>query len=1004
MTQSLPSRGTALVLIAGLAVSPSSWAAPREKGAAAGQKASRSYVVRLREAPVASYTGGVPGLKATRPGRGRKIDPTNHDVRAYVSHLDAKHDAELAKVGGRKLYGYRYVLNGFAAELSASQAARLASQPEVLSVEADEAWQDTTATTPGFLGISDAGGLWDQAGGVTVAGEDVIIGVVDGGFWPEHPSYSDRTGSNNNGVGGKLDYQQIPGWHGRCMPGEAFSASMCNQKVIGAQYFIQGRLANLAIPEYEFVSPRDFGGHGSHTSSTAAGNHGVQPSGDAAAFPPVSGMAPRARIAVYKTSFDDGAGTGTSFTSDLAAAIDQAVADGVDVINLSIGGTSTNFLNAVQVAFMGAADAGVFVAAAAGNSGPTASTVAHPSPWITTVAASTHDRSGTGSVTLGDGTSYAGGSVASASVTGSFIDSTAAGLATDPQPGTPESPNPLPFATRVALCFIGHLDPAKAGGKVVLCDRGVNGRIEKSLAVKEANGIGMVLVNATSATESVNADFHFVPSVHVGFAHRPALKAYAATAGATATVAQGTIVGGVAAPLNASFSSRGPLLAAGGDLLKPDVAAPGQDVLAAVAPPGNSGRLFDMYSGTSMASPHVAGLGALLKQRHPDWSPMMIKSALMTTSTSLLGTGSSVSPFAQGAGHVAPNAAADPGLVYDSGFNDWLAFLCGTGQLTASYCPSIRIDPSDLNLPSIAIGDLLVSQTVRRTVTNVGGSGTYTVDVVEPTGVDVEVTPAALTLGEGESASYTVKFTTLANATPNAYVFGSLTWSDGDHDVRSPLVVRPLAIAAPAEVSATGAGPTSYEVRFGYSGPLAAVPHGLVPATTETKTVTDDPTNSFAQDGPGVVKHTFTIPSGTRLARISLFDEFTDGNDDLDLWLANPAGTLVAVSATEASAEEINLTNPAPGTYTVYVHGFETDGPDAVYTLFTWAVTAADAGNLMVGAPATATIGATGTVTLSWNGLTPDTKYLGTVTYHAKTAPTSYTDAQIGATVVRIDR
>jgi hypothetical protein len=984
MIQSLPSRRTALLLVAGLTLSPSSWAAPKEKGGA-GKKASRSYIVRLREAPVASYDGGTPGLKATRPGRGRKIDPTNHDVRAYVSHLEAKHDAELAKVGGRKLYGYRYVLNGFAAELSASQAARLASHPGVLSVEADEPWQDATSTTPDFLGISDAGGLWDQLGGVTVAGEDVIIGVVDGGFWPEHPSYSDRTGSNKNGVGGKLDYHQIPGWHGKCMPGEAFNASMCNQKVIGAQYFIQGRLANLAIPEYEFVSPRDFGGHGSHTSSTAAGNHGVQPTGDAAAFPPVSGMAPRARIAVYKTSFDDGAGVGTSFTSDLAAAIDQAVADGVDVINLSIGGTSTSFLNAVQVAFLGAADAGVFVAAAAGNSGPTAGTVAHPSPWITTVAASTHDRTGVGSVALGNNVTFEGFSFSPAVVSGQLIDSTTAGLA-----GAD--------AAEVALCFSGTLDPAKVAGKIVLCDRGVNARVDKSLAVKIANGIGMILVNVTPS--SVNADMHFVPAIHLADTARAAVKAYAATAGATATISAFTPAT-TPAPLNASFSSRGPVLAGGGDLLKPDIAAPGQDVLAAVAPPGNSGRLFDLYSGTSMASPHVAGMAALLKQLHPDWSPMMIKSALMTTAGPLLGTGSSVNPFAVGAGHANPTAAADPGLVYDSRAPEWIAFICGTGQLTG--CAQ-TMDPSDLNVPSIAIGDLLVSQTVRRTVTNVGGSGTYTVDVVEPTGVDVEVTPAALTLGEGESASYTVKFTTLANATPNAYVFGSLTWSDGDHDVRSPLVVRPLAIAAPAEVSATGAGPTSYEVRFGYGGPLAAVPHGLVPATTETKTVADDPTNNFLQDGPGVVKHTFTIPSGTRLARISLFDEFTDGNDDLDLWLANPAGTLVAVSATEASAEEINLTNPAPGTYTVYVHGFETDGPDAVYTLFTWAVTPADAGNLTVGAPATATIGATGTVTLSWNGLTPDTKYLGTVTYHAKTAPTSYTDAQIGATVVRIDR
>ena len=1002
MSHGLPSRRTAVLLIAGLVAPPPSLLAQEPAEGRGRGKGAKTYIVQLRQAPVATYEGGEAGLPATRPARGQKIDPTNHDVRAYVSHLDARHDAVLAGVGGRKLYDYRYVLNGFAAELTAAQAARLAAHADVAFVEADEAYADATSTTPHFLGLDvPIDGLWDKLGGVGRAGEDVIIGVVDGGFWPEHPSYSDRTGANKSGVEGKLSYQQPRGWHGRCMPGEAFNASMCNQKVIGAQYFIAGRLANLAIPEYEFVSPRDFGGHGSHTSSTAGGNHGVAPTGEAAAFPPTTGMAPRARIAVYKTSFDDGAGTGTSFTSDLAAAIDQAVADGVDVINLSIGGTSTNFLNAVQVAFFNAAAAGVFVAAAAGNSGPTAGTVAHPSPWITTVAAATHDRSGMGSVTLGDGATIAGRSLAARSVTGPFIDAAAAGLATDPNPGTPEAPNATPFATRVALCFLGHLDPAKVAGKIVLCDRGIIARVEKSLEVKERGGVGMVLVNATSAAESVNADFHFIPSVHVAFGSRTALKAHAATSGATATIAQGTVVFDQPAPLNASFSSRGPLQAAGGDLLKPDIAAPGQDVLAAVAPPGNSGRLFDLYSGTSMASPHIAGIGALMKQLHPDWSPMMIKSALMTTAKSLLGSAASTTPFVQGAGHVHPNAAADPGLVYDSTPAEWLAFICGTGQLTG--CAQ-KIDPSDLNVPSLSVGDLVVTQTLTRRVTNVGAAGTYNVQVTQPSGIAVEVTPASLTLAEGETASYTVKFTTLSTAAPNAFTFGSLTWTDGTHNVRSPIAIRPLAVRAPAEFAATGAGPGSYEISFGYAGPFAARPHGLVPATTTAATVVDDPTNNFVQTGPGVTTHDFVIPAGTRVARIALFDDFTDGDDDLDVWLANPAGTLIAVSANETSEEVITLNNPAAGTYKVYVHGYQTDGPDAAYTLFTWNVNQDDAGNLALTAPTAATLGATATVGLTWTGLTPGTKYLGTVTYHSVAAPTSYTNGLIGSTIIRVDR
>jgi subtilisin family serine protease len=323
----------------------------------------------------------------------------------------------------------------------------------------------------------------------------------------------------------------------------------------------------------------------------------------------------------------------------------------------------------------------VFVSASAGNNGPTNGTVAHPGPWLTTVAAGTHNRNGLGSVTLGNGTTYNGASVASAVGPAPLVDSVDVGLAgADP--------------TKVELCYgSGNnggtpvLDPAKVAGKIVVCKRGVIARVDKSAAVKEAGGVGMVMYNDPDS--SLNADFHFVPTVHVDKASGLAIKSYIAGAGASATakINQSTLTYTDPAPFTASFSSRGPLAAGGGDLLKPDVIAPGQDILAAVAPPGNHGFDFNLYSGTSMSAPHVAGLSVLLQQLHPSWTPMMIKSALMTTGSDVL-DGPNTNPaviFRQGAGHVRPNSAADPGLVYNSGFNDWLAFLCGTGQLTASY-------------------------------------------------------------------------------------------------------------------------------------------------------------------------------------------------------------------------------------------------------------------------------------------------------------------------------
>jgi hypothetical protein len=392
-------------------------------------------------------------------------------------------------------------------------------------------------------------------GGVGSAGEDIIIGVVDSGIWPESLSFSDRTGVNGNATkDGKLSYQQIPGWHGKCTPGEEFNASMCNQKLIGAQYFNAGWGGDAGIDAdrpWEFTSPRDYNGHGTHTSSTAGGNNNVPTTGPAAVFGPISGIAPRARIAMYKALWStQDASTASGTTSDLVAAIDQAVADGVDVINYSISGSTTDFLYPVMVSYLYAARAGIFVAASAGNNGPTVSSVAHAGPWVTTVAAGTHNRSVTGSVTLGNGATYYGPSLAAAAVSAPLIDSTAAGL-----PGADP--------TAVALCYSSldggnMLDPAKVAGKIVVCDRGVTARVNKSYAVMEVGGVGMLLVN-TSAAQSLNADFHYIPTVHLQSVDRAPVKAYAATAGATATINPAVISYTAPAPYTASFSSRGPL-------------------------------------------------------------------------------------------------------------------------------------------------------------------------------------------------------------------------------------------------------------------------------------------------------------------------------------------------------------------------------------------------------------------------------------------------------------
>lgn len=979
-----------ILAVAFSAVSPVS-AQPSLKSDKGGVKESPNgvYIVQMIHAPVIAYKGDVKGYNSTKPLAGEKVDPANADVANYVSYLENEHDAVLSESGGEKLYDYTYSFNGFAAEMTVDQANELASVDGVMLVSPDAVYSVDTSSTPSFLGLDAPGGLWSQLEGADKAGDGVVIGIIDSGIWPESLSFADSinedTGEWTFATGDHIEtvYKKPKKWNALCVLDNA----VCNNKLIGAQYYNAGQGGDAGIAAnrpWEFLSARDYNAHGTHTASTAGGNHGVVATGPAAVFGSVSGMAPHAYISAYKAlwSTQDGS-TASGTTSDLVAAIDQAVADGVDVINYSISGSLTNFLDPAEIAFLNAADAGVFVAASAGNSGPATSTVAHPSPWITTVAAGTHNRNGSGSVTLGNSVSYAGASIATAVGPAPLVNSTAVGAA-----GA--------SATAVNLCYstatnggTPALDPALVAGKIVVCMRGTNARVDKSLAVQEAGGVGMILLNPSA--NSINADFHYVPTVHLQNTAVAAVQAYAATLGATATINAATITYTDPAPFTASFSSRGPLLAGGGDLLKPDVIAPGQDILAAVSP-AIAGREFDLLSGTSMSSPHVAGLAALLKDLHPKWSPMMIKSALMTTGYDVL-DGPNTNPlviFRQGAGHVRPNNAADPGLVFDSSFNDWLAFLCGaTTGVNPAYCSSLAgagysLDPSNLNIASIAIGDMAGSQTVKRTVSNVGKKETYTFSYTGLAGITVTPSVNSFTIEGNKNKSFSVTFTN-SGAAVNAYVGGYITWTGNKgHVVRIPVVIRPVALAAPASVSGSG-GPLSYNVKFGFAGPFSVTARGLVPA----QTLTDQAFDNEYQTAPDC--QVVNVPAGTTYARFSLFNSTTTPNSDLDLEVYNGAWSLVGSSGGGTSDEEVNLVNPAAGTYHSCVFGFATANP-SVFTQFAWVVGSTAAGNMTVSAPATATIGGISPINLTFSGLTPATKYLGTLSYSSG-----------GFTTVRVD-
>jgi subtilisin family serine protease len=943
----------------------------KSQSAPAAYSAGR-YIVTFADDPAASYDGSRKGFAATRPAAGKKLNTDSAAVKAWRGHLTAGHDAALAKVGATKLYDYTVTNNAVAVHLSAKQANGLAKTAGVVSLEKDQLRTPDTTESPAFLGLSAPGGLWSQLGGNKRAGAGTVVGIVDTGIWPESEAFKGGTGI------------PIPAtWKGgktSCQAGVNFGTSTCNDKLIGARYYVAG-FDKHNIAKEEFLSPRDGSGHGSHTASTAAGNNGTNVTIDGKRIGTGSGMAPGAKIAAYKVCWEGKPGVNPGcFNSDSVAAINQAVADGVDVINYSIGGTSeSNIFDSVEQAFRAASNAGVFVANSAGNSGPGTSTLDHPSPWLTTVAAGTFRRAFQ-AVELGNGARYVGAST------------------------TPPLTTPAPLVTAVsvkaasasdanaALCASGTLDPAKATGKVVFCNRGVVDRIEKGFEVKRVGGVGMVMAN-TSAN-SLNGDYHPVPAVHINHIDGAAVGAYITAAGAAATA---KIVPLTAAELAAApqvpevtdFSSRGPSTTTGGDIMKPDITAPGNDVVAAVAPPSNHGRSWDFYSGTSMSSPHIAGIGALLKAAHPTWLPSEIKSALMTSASDTVSSASN--PFAQGAGWVQPNSATNPGLTYPTTPNEYRSYMVSQGAVFNPPFDTLpAISGSDLNSASIAVGKLAGVKTVTRRVHNVSGSArTFTATATVP-GFTVTVSPASLTIPANGEATFQV---TLSRSTAplGSWAIGKLTWTSGSYRVRSPITVRPVAISAPSEVhgDASATGSKTFSVTPGFTGSLTNTVAGLVGVTPEAGSVAAGPFDTAAPaDDAATNKYSVVVPAGTKLARYSLDSD--DNTADLDLFVYKD-GELVALSASGAADEQVTMLNPSAGTYDVYVNGFATPGGATAYHQSNFVVGSASVGNGTVDPnPASVTSGTPTTLTAKWTGLDPAKRWLGLIEYSGATDVTVF--------------
>ncbi|WP_052664357.1 S8 family serine peptidase [Nitriliruptor alkaliphilus] len=1012
MQRTFVSFGTAALLAASLLVPVAASAAPDETPAdrpptpppVAAEDfdygegvAPREYFVRLAAPPAVANTEDGPGRSASARDRGDgsvEFDGRSAEARRYRGQL-VEAQVEVATTGAERTVGrqldiagsFTVVNNGFATEMTPAEARRLATLTEVTWIQQALEYELHTDRGPGFVGAR--GPVWDRpADGLATGdalGEGVVVGVIDTGINPSSPSFAAVSADgyehqNPRGAGnyvGSCDPTNVPGG-----PGEGVAlvdygiftpdgahydedlAALCNDKLIG-------------MWGYNSVtgSPIDYNGHGSHTAGTAAGGFadGVSANTGEAQIGgnlfDVAGVAPRANIIAYNACCS---------MIGLVTAIDQAVVDGVDVINFSIGATSPtpNLLqDPLTVGFLLARHAGVHVANSAGNSGPNPATVGSPSdaPWLTSVASSTHDRLALNELTdLTD-------------ATGSTLPSIEGKGVSDAL----EEPTPLVYAGDFGnrLCLPDVWEPGTFDGQIVVCDRGETGRVDKSVRAAAAGAAGFVLANdaanSGSVAGSLNGDSFPIPGVHVTYDDGVALKAWMAAADEpTATIAGTRFdVDDRWGDIVSVFSSRGPNVN-DASVMVPQVTAPGMDILAPYG--ADDSTEYQFISGTSMSSPHVAGAFALLVDGFEGaLSPAEAQSALQLTArrdvTKTDGT-TAADPYDVGSGHIDVAAALATGIVME--------------QPTQGYIDAVVAgDSSALNLASMAEGQCISVCSWERTFTGAPGTGTVAWTAsTQADGFGLTVEPVAFTLSEGESVTVTVT-ADVAGLPAFEDRFGSLELTPADGSVAPahlPAIVRAAPFGGPERIELTSDG---YEDADTVTYTAADAPDlqvgvdGLVPGDILDLEVPQDPTpNAPYDDLSHVVVEWVEVPEDA-LRLVASVTETT--SPDIDLYVGldadgdgvPAASEQLCAAASAGSDETCELTDPSPGSYWILVQNWEASaaGVDPV-ELVTAVVPAGDAGNLSADAPASVGARETFDIDLAWDLAPPATRWFGQLT------------------------
>jgi len=687
-------------------------------------------------------------------------DVPKGDISAASIHKNMLQQVIGSRASKSLLRSYTRSFHGFAAKLSEDEKNQIAQMEGVVSVFPSQKKKLHTTRSWDFMGFP-------QDVKRAPLESDVIVGMLDTGVWPEADSFKD------DGFGPPPSK-----WKGSC-DSKNFT---CNNKLIGAKYY------NSEASDDEELSARDTEGHGTHTASTVAGravnNASLLGLGNGTA----RGGVPSARIAVYKICFG-----GSCADADILAAFDDAIADGVDIISLSVGGSFPfdYFEDTIAIGAFHSMKNNILTSNSAGNDGPTPGSITNLSPWSLSVAASSIDRKFLTQIVLGNNMTYEGPTINTFDgavypiVYGASVPNTKKGF-------TPDESR---------YCEEDSLDPTSVRNKIVVCE---DLEAPDNALLSGASG---VVIEGDFGYEDLAFTYPMSTTYLSSKDGKAVLSYINSTSTPTARILKSHEPVDKTAPTVVSFSSRGPNQITL-DILKPDLTAPGVDILAAwsqgTTVTGEEGDTrvvpYNIISGTSMSCPHATGAAAYVKSFHTDWSPAAIKSALMTTAAPLSSTKNPDAEFAYGSGHINPLKAVDPGLVYDAGEADFVSFLCGQGY-NATNLKIVTGDGStcsssnnatvwDLNYPSFALSvkqSGSIVQKFKRTVTNVGAAeSTYNANVFAPSGLVVKVNPSSLAFKKvGEKQSFVV---TVSATIGSKMLSGSLVWNDGAHNVTSPIV------------------------------------------------------------------------------------------------------------------------------------------------------------------------------------------------------------------------